>query len=131
MSIDLVIDVDHGKGEFIASIKLNAKNISGRNVIIVFRLSRFQCKKENDEILGNTDMVPIWDRINNIFAGIFLGWKCEGKTQFRILTHGFSYSTTKGKNNIKYIQDTRFCHWRPIFLCHIPWKGGSLPTLII
>ena len=46
-------------------------------------------KKDNNEILGNTVMAPIGDRLNNIYAERFLDWTHEGKTQFRIMPHGF------------------------------------------
>ena len=35
-------------------------------------------------------MSPIWERLNNICADSFLGCTHEGKTQFIIMTHGFT-----------------------------------------
>ena len=54
MSIDLVPGGDHGKGSFRASININAKIISGKNITRIFRLAHSQCKKYNGEIMGNT-----------------------------------------------------------------------------
>ena len=78
MSIDLVIGRDHGKGAFRASININAKFTSGRNITIIFRIAHVQRKKKNGLVLGNTVVDPIGDRLNNICSGIFLGWTHEG-----------------------------------------------------
>ena len=80
MSIDLVIGGDHGKGEFIASININAKFTPERNITRIFRLTNVQCKKDNGEILGNTVVNSIGYRLKNFCAGLFLGWIHEGKT---------------------------------------------------
>ena len=71
--IYLVICGDHVKVEFIESINTNENFTSGRNITRIFRLAHFQCKKYNGEILGNKGMAPIWNRLKNIFDGIFLG----------------------------------------------------------
>ena len=89
MSIDLVIGGDHGKGVLRASIKSNAKFTSGINITRIFKLAHFQCKKNNGDIMGNTLIFPIGYRLNNICNGQFLGWTNEGKTQFRVMPHGF------------------------------------------
>ena len=39
--------------------------------------------------MGNTLIFPIGYRLNNICDGKFLGWTNEGKTQFRVMPHGF------------------------------------------
>ena len=75
-----MIGGDHGKGAFRAIIKLDKKFTSGINITRIFRLVNVQCKKENHEIPGNTVMAQIGDRLNNIYAGHFLGWTHEGKT---------------------------------------------------
>ena len=41
VSIDLVIGRDHGKGSFIASITINVRFTSGRNITKIFRLAHF------------------------------------------------------------------------------------------
>ena len=69
MSIRLVICGYHGKGEFRASININANFTSGRYLTRIFSLVHVQCKKYNGENLGNTAVVPIWDRLKNIYAG--------------------------------------------------------------
>ena len=73
MSIDLVICRYHRKGAFRASIKINAKFTSGRNITRTFSLAYFQCKKYNVEILGNTVKGQIGYRLHNICAGRFIG----------------------------------------------------------
>ena len=73
MSIDLIICGDHGKGEFRAIKNINMEFIPGNNITIIFKITHVQCKKENCEILGNKIMYPIRNRLNNIFAWIFLG----------------------------------------------------------
>ena len=73
MSIDLVVGVYHGKGEFRASIKLNAKYTPGRNITIIFRLECFQGNMENGDIWGRTFMEPMGYMIKNTSSGRFLG----------------------------------------------------------
>ena len=97
MSIDLVIGRDHGKGAFRAIIDINAKFTSGSHIPRIFRLAHVQCKKDNYEIMGNTVIAPIGSRLNNIYAGCFLGWTHEGKIQFRILPHGYTLPSPWGK----------------------------------
>ena len=53
MTIVLLIGRDHRKGAFRASIKINAKFTSGRNITRIFRLAHVECKKYNGDILGN------------------------------------------------------------------------------
>ena len=130
MSIDLVIDGDYGKGEFRAIININTKLIPGRNITIISRLAHVQCRKDNDEITGNTVMAPIGDRLNNICAGNFLGWTHEGKTQFIILTHGCTLPPPR-RGNIQFSQVACFFHWIPSFICSYTWKGGELATLVL
>ena len=96
-SIELLISGDHGKGAFIASIKINAKFTPRRNITRIFRLVHVHCKKDNGEILVNIFMAPIWDRLNNICAGCCLGWTHEGKIQFIILPHGCTLPPTREK----------------------------------
>ena len=91
MSIELVIDRDHGKGEFRAIIKMNETFTSLRKITTIPRIAYFQCKKENCDILGNTVMDPIGESLNNICAGIFLGWTHRGKIQFIIIPHSCNF----------------------------------------
>ena len=98
ISIDIVIVEYHGKGSFRTCIKLNEKCTSGRNIDIIFRLSHFQWKNNNGEILGETGMVPIRDRLKNIYDGVFLGWAHEGKTKFIIMTRGCPLPPPRQKN---------------------------------
>ena len=74
MSVELVIGGDHVKGEFRASLNINENFTPGRNINIIFRLAHVHCKKDNCEIMGNTVMFPIGDRLNNIFYGCFTSW---------------------------------------------------------
>ena len=97
MSIDLVIGGDHGKGAFRSSIMIYTHFISGRNITIIFRLANDHFKKDNDDIMGNTVIAPIGDGLNNICAGRFLGWRHEGKTQFRIMPHGCTLPSPMGE----------------------------------
>ena len=78
----------HGKGAFIASININAKFTLGRKITGIFRLVHVHFKKENGDILGNTFMSSIGDRLKNICDGCFLGCTHEDKKQFIILPHG-------------------------------------------
>ena len=75
----------HGKGAFIASININAKFTLGRKITGIFRLVHVHFKKENGDILGNTFMSSIGDRLKNICDGCFLGCTHEDKKQFIIL----------------------------------------------
>ena len=86
--INLVIGGDHVKGEFRETINLNVKFISGRNIIIIFRISYAQCKNDNDDIMESAVMTLIWDMLKNICARHFLGWTHKDKIQFRIMPHG-------------------------------------------
>ena len=80
MSIDLAIVGDHGKGEFRASIKINEIFTPGRNITVIFRLTHVQRKKDNGDILGDTVIDPLYNRLKNICARQFIGWTHEGKT---------------------------------------------------
>ena len=130
MSTDLTIGGDHLKGAFRASIQLNQKFTSGRNITRIFRIAHVQCKKENGDILDNTAMTPIWNRLKNICSGHFLGCTNKVKTHFIILSHGCPISPPKGGGGV--VQSVHvFFHWRPSFLCHCPWKGGELSKLVL
>ena len=76
---DLVIDGDHRKGAFRASININTKFTSVSKITRIFRLAHIQCKKDNGEILGNVFMDPIGYRLKHICAGHFLFWTHESK----------------------------------------------------
>ena len=43
-------------------------------------------------------MVPIRDRLKNIYDGVFLGWAHEGKTKFIIMTRGCPLPPPRQKN---------------------------------
>ena len=67
------------------------------NITTIFRIAHVQYKKYKGEILVNSVMAPIWDRIKNICAGRFFGWTYEGKTQFIIMNHGFTLPQPREK----------------------------------
>ena len=96
MSTELTIGGDHLKGEFRASIHLNQKFTSGINITRIFRIAHVQCKKENGDILDNTAMTPIWNRLKNICSGHFLGCTNKVKIQFIILSHGCPIPSPRG-----------------------------------
>ena len=74
-------------------------------------------------------MALIGYRLNNICAWNVLGWKNEGKTKFIFIFHGCNLSTPRG--DIQFIHAAYFCHWRPRFIYHCPWKVGDLSTLVL
>ena len=74
-------------------------------------------------------MAPIGERLNHIYAGIFLGWTHEDKTIY-VYAPLLSSSPTNVINNTQFSQDVCFCHWRHIFLCHYPWKVVDIPALL-
>ena len=109
MSIGLVIGGYHGNGAFRASIKLNAKCIPERNTTMISRIVKLHCKKENGEITGNTVMEPIGNRPKNISAGIFIGWKHEGKTQLIMMTHGCTLPPPRKKTICNAVRPSGPC----------------------
>ena len=121
MSIDILVGEYRGRVSFIASINPNEKCTPGRNIAIIFSLAHVQCKNQNGDILGETVIAPMEDRLNNICDGIFLGWAHEGKIQFIILIHGCPIPRPSEKF-FRYSLAISFFHWRPIDLHHFPWK---------
>ena len=125
--MDLVSGRYYGKGAFRASINPNANFISGRNITRIFSLAHVQCKKDNGDILGNTFMAPIGGRINNSCAGKILGWSHEGKTQFRILTHGCPLLPPRAKYIFNSVWPRFFVTEDLDFCAIVLGKGGISP----
>ena len=128
---DLVIDGDHRKGAFRASININTKFTSVSKITRIFRLAHIQCKKENGEILGNTAMDPIYDRLNNICDGIFLGCKHKDKTLFIIMPHGCPLKAPREETILSSVRPRFFVTGDLGFYAIFTWKGEELATLVL
>ena len=125
--IDILFGGDHGKRAFREIININAKFTSGRNVTRIFSLAYVQCKKYNGEIMGNTFMDPIGDRLNNICSGRFLGWTHEVKTQFVIMICGCTLPTPRGKTICSSLWLRFFVTGDLAFYVIVLGKEGSSP----
>ena len=101
--------------------------ISGRNITIIFRLANDHFKKDNDDIMGNTVIAPIGDGLNNICAGRFLGWRHEGKTQFRIMPHGCTLPSPMGETICSSVWLLVFVTGDLAFYGILLGNEGSLP----
>ena len=84
MTIVLLIGRDHRKGEFRASIKINAKFTPGRNITRIFRLAHVEYKKYNGDILGNLISLTImWRSYLQVRKWPVIHWWHWSKSQLK------------------------------------------------